>query len=212
MHWLLIPITYLLGSVSFAYLAGRVNGVDLRQHGSGNLGATNAGRVLGGKWFAVVFVGDVLKGFLPVLAAHLLPCPAEQRPWLLLATAIAAILGHVLTCFHGFKGGKAVATSLGVLAALVWPVAVVGLGVWLIAWVVGWKLGKLGKAGAVGLASVIAALAVPPTRLFLTAACPEPWSTDETPITVFLILLAALVVVKHRANLQKLFQPKPTAP
>ncbi len=214
MHWLLIPITYLLGSVSFAYLAGRINGVDLRQHGSGNLGATNAGRVLGGKWFAAVFSADVFKGFLPVLAAHLLPCPPEQRSWLLLATATAAILGHVLTCFHGFKGGKAVATSLGVLAALVWPVAAIALGVWVIAWGLGWKLGKLGKAGAVGLASVIAALAVPPTRLFLTITCPEPWSPNELPITIFLILLAALVVIKHRANLQKLFQPKttPTAP
>ena len=213
MHWLLIPVAYLLGAVSFAYLAGRANGIDLRQHGSGNLGATNAGRVLGAKWFALVFCADVLKGVAPVIAAHLLPCPPEQRPWLLLASATAAILGHVFTCFHGFKGGKAVATSLGVLAALVWPVALVGLGVWLVAWGAGWKLGNLGKAGAVGLASVVAALAVPPARIFGGAwlRCPEPWSTAERPITVFLILLAVLVVVKHRSNLQKLFSIKPQA-
>lgn len=215
MHWLLIPVAYLLGAISFAYLAGRANGIDLRQHGSGNLGATNAGRVLGAKWFAIVFSADVLKGLLPVVAAHLLPCPPEQRPWFLLATATAAILGHVFTCFHGFKGGKAVATSLGVLAALVWPVALVGLGVWLIAWLAGWKIGHLGKAGAVGLASVVAALAVPPARLFLGSflKCPEPWSNAERPITVFLTLLAILVVVKHRTNIQKLFQPRTaTAP
>ena len=205
MQWLLIPLTYFLGSVSFAYLAGRAKGIDLRQHGSGNLGATNAGRVLGGRWFAVVFIADVLKGLLPVSTAHVLSCPPEQRPWLLLATAAAAILGHVLTCFHGFKGGKAVATSLGVIAALVWPVALVGLGVWLLVWLLGWQLGKLGKAGAVGLASVIAALAVPPARLWLSS---EPWSSTQLPITIFLILLASLVVIKHRANLQKLFQPK----
>jgi glycerol-3-phosphate acyltransferase PlsY len=205
MPWLLIPLTYFLGSVSFAYLAGRAKGIDLRQHGSGNLGATNAGRVLGGRWFAVVFIADVLKGLLPVSAAHVLSCPPEHRPWLLLATATAAILGHVLTCFHGFKGGKAVATSLGVIAALVWPVALVGLGVWLLVWFLGWQLGKLGKAGAVGLASVIAALAVPPARLWLSS---EPWSSTQLPITIFLILLAFLVVIKHRANLQKLFQPR----
>ena len=210
MHWLLIPLTYVLGAVSFAYLAGRANGIDLRQHGSGNLGATNAGRVLGAKWFALVFCADVLKGVLPIVAAHMLPCPPEQRPWLLLATATAAILGHVFTCFHGFKGGKAVATSLGVLAALVWPVALVGLGVWLLVWTAGWTIGNLGKAGAVGLASVLAALAVPPARVFLGPwlQCPEPWSTAERPITVFLILLAALVVVKHRANIHKLLQTK----
>lgn len=215
MQWLLIPIAYLVGSVSFAYLAGRANGIDLRQHGSGNLGATNAGRVLGAKWFAIVFGADVLKGLLPIVAAHLLPCPPEQRPWLLLATATAALLGHVFTCFHGFKGGKAVATSLGVLAALVWPIALVALGVWLLAWLAAWKLGGLGKAGSVGLASVLAALAVPPARIFLGPwlRCPEPWSTNDLPITVFLILLAALVVVKHRANIQKLFQPQAaTAP
>lgn len=209
MHWLLIPIAYLLGAVSFAYLAGRVKGIDLRQHGSGNLGATNAGRVLGGRWFAIVFTADVLKGLLPVLAAQLIACPAEQRAWLLLATATAAILGHVFTCFHGFKGGKAVATSLGVLAALVWPVALSGLVVWLIAWVLGWKVGGLGKAGAVGLASVIAAIAVPPARLMI---CAQPWSAAELPITVFLILLAVLVVVKHRSNLLKLIQKPPTSP
>ena len=210
MHWLLIPVAYLLGAVSFAYWAGRANGVDLRLHGSGNLGATNAGRVLGAKWFALVFTADVLKGVLPITVAHLLPCPPEQRPWLLLASATAVILGNVFTCFHGFKGGKAVATSLGVLAALVWPVALVGFSVWLVAWGAGWKLGKLGKAGAVGLASVLAALAVPPARLFLGPwlRCPEPWSSTERPITIFLILLAVLVVVKHRSNIQKLFQTK----
>ena len=209
LSWLLVPAAYLLGAVSFAWLAGKAKGVDLRQHGSGNLGATNAGRVLGTKWFAIVFLGDVLKGLLPVIAAHLLACPAEQRPWLLLATATAAVLGHIFTCFHGFKGGKAVATSLGVVVALVWPVALAAFGVFLIVWLLGWLVLKLGKAGAVGLSSVCAAIATPIARLLIT---PEPWSRLELPITVFLILLALLVVVKHRSNLQKLVAKKATAP
>lgn len=209
LSWLLVPAAYLLGAVSFAWLAGKAKGVDLRQHGSGNLGATNAGRVLGTKWFVVVFVGDVLKGLLPVIAAHLVACPPEQRPWLLLATGAAAVLGHIFTCFHGFKGGKAVATSLGVVVALVWPVALAAFGVFLIVWLLGWLAFKLGKAGAVGLSSVSAAIATPIARLLLT---PQPWSAHELPITVFLILLALLVVVKHRSNLQKLFASKAAAP
>jgi glycerol-3-phosphate acyltransferase PlsY len=202
--WLLLPAAYFLGAVSFAWVAGRLNGIDLRQHGSGNLGATNAGRVLGTRWFVLVFTADVLKGLLPVLAAQLVPCPPEQRPWLLLATAAAAILGHVFTCFHGFKGGKAVATSLGVLAALVWPVAATCLGVFLVVWLIGWRVCGLGKAGAVGISSVSAALAAPFARW---AWYPAPWTMPELPLTVFLILLAILVVAKHRANLQKLFKP-----
>jgi glycerol-3-phosphate acyltransferase PlsY len=202
MTWLLVPLAYFLGAVSFAWFAGKLKGVDLRQHGSGNLGATNAGRVLGTRWFVFVFAGDVLKGLLPVLAAQLLPCPPEQRSWLLLATGAAAITGHILTCFHGFKGGKAVATSLGVLAALVWPVAASALGVFLIIWLIGWKIAGLGKAGAVGISSVSAATATPIARVLI---CPEPWSAHEIPITVFLILLAIVVVAKHRSNLQKLF-------
>ena len=202
MTWLLVPLAYLLGAVSFAWFAGKLKGVDLRQHGSGNLGATNAGRVLGTRWFVFVFAGDVLKGLLPVLAAQLLPCPPEQRPWLLLATGAAAITGHILTCFHGFKGGKAVATSLGVLAALVWPVAASALGIFIVVWLIGWKVAGLGKAGAVGISSVSAAIATPIARVLI---CPEPWSAQEIPITVFLILLAVVVVAKHRSNLQKLF-------
>jgi glycerol-3-phosphate acyltransferase PlsY len=203
--WLVLPAAYLLGSVSPAWCAGRINGKDLRQHGSGHLGATNAGRVLGAKWFAIVFAADVLKGALPVVAAHLLPAADADRPWLLLAAGASAVLGHVFTCFHGFKGGKAVATSLGLLAALVWPVALVSLGAWLVAWTVGWMAFGLGKSGAVGQASVIAALVTPAARLLLPGS---PWSADQAPITGFLILLSVLVVVKHKSNIQKLFAAK----
>lgn len=199
--WAVVPAAYVLGSVSPAWLAGKVNGIDLRQHGSGNLGATNAGRVLGGPWFAVVFGGDVLKGALPVMAAHALPMDEHLRPWLLLAAGAAVVLGHVFTCFHGFKGGKAVATSLGLLAALVWPVALAALAVWLMAWTIGWKAFGLGKAGAVGQASVLAALATPAARLLLPG---DPWSATQAPVTGFLILLSVLVIVKHKSNIEQL--------
>jgi glycerol-3-phosphate acyltransferase PlsY len=195
--WLLVPATYLLGSVSFAWIAGRLKGIDLRQHGSGNLGATNAGRVLGWHWFAAVFTADLAKGLLPVLAARQL-----DDPWLPLALAAAAVLGHVFTCFHGFKGGKAVATALGVLTGLVPITAGVGLGAWILVWAVGKVVFRLGGAGAVGPASMVATLAVVPTYLVTTD---DPFRPVQLPTTGFILLLAILVLVRHRDNLRRLF-------
>ena len=195
--WLLVPGAYLLGSISVAYWAGRINGKDLREHGSGNLGATNAGRVLGGRWFALVFLADLLKGLVPVLLARLI---APHDPWPALACAAAVVLGHVFTCFHGFKGGKAVATALGVLMALVPLVAACTAGVWLTAWLIGWLAFGLGRSGSVGPASVLASAACPTAQILLAG---DPWGADLA-ITSFLLLLATLVIVKHRSNIAKL--------
>ena len=113
-----VLIAYLAGSIPSAYIAGKVRGVDLRKHGSGNLGATNVVRVLGAKIGAVVFIADLLKGFLPV---YFLPMYTETlRPemWALVYGA-AAILGHVKPIFLlGKGGGKGVATASGVFLAL----------------------------------------------------------------------------------------------
>lgn len=191
MWWLLVPGAYLLGSVSFAYWAGRFNGKDLRRHGSGNLGATNAGRVLGWHWFAVVFTLDLLKGLAPVWLAQ-----RSDDPWLPIAVAAAAVLGHVFTCFHGFKGGKAVATSLGVLIGLAHLAAAAAFGCWLITWLGCWLVLRLKRSDAVGPASIIAAIAVVPA--YLVTARPMQW-----PTMGFLSLLAILVLVKHRSNVAK---------
>jgi acyl phosphate:glycerol-3-phosphate acyltransferase len=204
--WLLVPAAYLLGSVSFAWIAGRIKGVDLRQHGSGNLGATNAGRVLGGQWFALVFSADVAKGVLPVVLAHLLPITDTLRPWLLVAVAAAAVIGHIFTCFHGFKGGKAVATSLGVLIGLVPLLAAMSFGIWLVLWLLGWLAARLGKAGAVGPASMLTAVATPALRIGLH---PSPFAGGEALITGFLIVLALAVLVKHRSNFLALLKRTP---
>lgn len=204
--WLLVPAAYLLGSVSFAYLAGRLKGVDLRQHGSKNLGATNAGRVLGKGWFFAVFFADLAKGLVPCLVAmHLTGTP---DPWLPLATAAAAILGHVFTCFHGFKGGKAVATSLGVLLGLFWQVGAVAFALWLVVWLIGLAGFRLGAAGAVGPASMVAAVAVP---LIYSWVFPHPWSGGNIVFGVFVVLVSAVVVVRHRKNFVALFA-RPAAP
>src|SRR3954454_21086531 len=120
---LLIAASYLLGSVPFGLMVGRAKGIDPRTAGSGNIGATNLGRLLGKKFFFLVFTLDMLKGMLPVLAAGLLvhDRPDTQQKFVLwLLVAFAAIAGHMFSIFLGFKGGKGVATSCGVLLGL-WP-------------------------------------------------------------------------------------------
>jgi len=201
-NWLLVPAAYLLGSVSFAWLAGRAKGIDLRQHGSGNLGATNAGRVLGRGWFVAVFIADLLKGLLPVLLAKSLAEHHAASGSLPIAVGAAAIIGHVFTCFFAFKGGKAVATSLGVLTGLLLDVAAISLGVWLLAWTVFYLVLRK-PSEAVGPASVLAAAAMP---FIYLARYPDPWSLLAIPLTLFLFLLSALVVVKHRGNIVRLLR------
>src|SRR3954451_7624896 len=110
----LIPIAYLIGSVPFGLVVGLARGVDPRKSGSGNIGATNLGRLLGGRYFALVFTLDLLKGLAPVLAAgavlHFAPRSAlDYLLWLLVGAA--AIFGHMFSVFLSFAGGKGVATS-----------------------------------------------------------------------------------------------------
>ena len=212
MWWLIVPVTaYLLGSLSFAWMAGKIQGVDLRQHGSGNLGATNAGRVLGKQWFAAVFIADVLKGLLPQLALTFLQqaghlseagLSAESQQALFLIAAVCAILGHVFTLFHGFKGGKAVATSLGVLIGLVPALAAILLGIWLVVWSAQVWIWKMKKSSSVGLASVVAAAAAPVVHLSWVTA---PFAPAQRWLSIFIIILGLLVVWRHRSNIRQLF-------
>ena len=134
---------YLVGAIPFGVLLGQLHGIDIREHGSRNIGATNVGRVLGRRWGILCFVLDALKGALPVLAAGatagILGASAETvgaatLGWWLLVVA-AALLGHMWSPFLKFTGGKGVATGFGALAAfwplLAWP-AFVAFGVWLV--------------------------------------------------------------------------------
>jgi len=198
--WLLIPATYFLASISFAYWAGRLNGIDLRSHGSGNLGATNAGRVLGIKWFLLVFACDVLKSLAPIMLAKWLVVHGAN-PYLPMLVAVAALIGHSFTCFHRFKGGKGVATSLGLLIGLTPIVAALSLASWLVAWLLARYVWRMGAAASVSPASLVSAVAVPATR-FMT--CPHPLAINELPITVFYVLIGILVMYRHRSNIRQL--------
>jgi acyl phosphate:glycerol-3-phosphate acyltransferase len=185
MTWLFVVLAYLLGSLPTSYLMARwVRGLDLRQHGSGNLGATNAFRVLGWRSAAPVVVVDVLKGWVP---AALFPFwdGSAVLGWAL-AYGTAAIVGHVLSVWVGFKGGKGVATSAGVFLALAPWAVLMGFVVWGVTLVL---------TRIVSLASILAALVLP-VAVF---------ATNAPRLVVWLSLaLSIFVIYAHRANIRRL--------
>ncbi len=200
-------IGYFVGSVPFGLLIGFFRGVDVRTQGSGNIGSTNVGRVLGRKWGYLCFVLDVLKGVLPVVIAgrllrgggpHTGAIPAITSQWIWLATGAGCILGHMFSVFLKFKGGKGVATSLGVVLGIS-PVftltGVFAFAVWLGVW--GWSR-------YVSLASIIAAISFPVGFGMLIYRL-ESWTLKALwPMFAFSCLMAILVIVKHRSNISRL--------
>lgn len=175
---------YLLGSFPTSFLAGRVAGIDLRQHGSRNLGATNVWRVLGPRYAVPVGLIDVAKG---TVAAVVLGSLAGTARWLPFATGFAAILGHVFPVFLGFKGGKGVATAAGVLLGLA-PAAV---GLSAMAW-----LTLLLITGYVSVASMTAALVFPVAAWLLRP--------DDSLLVVTGLAVGAFVIYTHRSNIRRL--------
>lgn len=198
---ILIILSYLSGSVSYALLISRAHGKDLRSVGSGNLGATNLSRLLGKKWAYLCFGLDVLKGAVPMLAARLLliskePTPAQLTLWLIVG--IAAILGHVFPFYLKFRGGKGAATSFGVVLGL-WPyLTVVGLIVFII-WVICVLIWKY-----ISLGSIIAAAAFPVVLIICTAVIDHWHFKVIWPLIIAVVLLAALVIILHRKNIRRL--------
>ena len=183
-----VMISYLAGSIPSAYIAGRLRGVDLRKHGSGNLGATNVVRVLGAKTGGVVFIADVLKGFLPV---YFLPIYTETlRPemWALVFAAVA-ILGHVKPIFLlGKGGGKGMATATGVFLALAFVPMLVAEAVW---------IATFYFTRYVSLASLLGAAVLPIALL--------AWYRDpRSPIFIASVIIAAFMFWTHRANIGRL--------
>lgn len=186
MPWLLLLASYLLGAIPTSYLIGRwARGIDLREHGSGNLGATNAFRVLGWRLSLPVLVVDIAKGWLPVYAfPHLANGP---EAWAL-AYGAAAIIGHVFSIYVAFRGGKGVATSAGVLLALAPAAIVVGLVVWSI---------LVFTTRIVSVASIAAAAVVPVVIYWTRGTGAEFWLS---------VALAAFVIYAHRNNIRRLIR------
>ena len=199
--FVLIPEAYLLGAVPFGLIVGKSKGVDPRTAGSGNIGATNVGRLLGKRFFFLVFLLDLLKGMLPMLAAKWVLRDAPQEPKtfaLWLVVGFAAIVGHMFSVFIGFKGGKGVATSSGVVLGLFPYFTVPGL-VCLLLWAATFKLTRY-----VSLASILAAVAFPVAYVLIGVARGWAVARDQWPLLAFAVLIAAMIVWKHRSNIARL--------
>lgn len=191
---------YLIGSIPFGYLIAKFKGVDLTAVGSGNIGATNLGRVFGGKWFTVCLVLDACKGLLATyIAGMILAGILDRHTWvyflLWISCGAAAILGHTFSIFLKFRGGKAVATSLGV-ALGIFPhftlPALITFGIW---WLV------LFAAGYVSLASIVGAVSFP-VIYFLTHR--RVALNEQMPLLIFCSLMALLIIWRHTDNIRRL--------
>lgn len=177
----LLAGSYLLGAVPFGYLFGRLKGIDLRSHGSGNIGTTNAFRVLGRKMGILVFLCDLIKGLIPALLGKVLLGPGWG-----VAAGLAAVIGHNWSVFLGFKGGRGVATGAGVVLALMPEVILLAFGIW---------VAVVLLTGYVSLGSIVASLSVPLVALFFR----EPWI-----YFLFAIPAPLFIVFKHLPNIRRL--------
>jgi glycerol-3-phosphate acyltransferase PlsY len=186
-----VLLAYVIGSIPIAYIFGRVlKKLDIREHGSGNMGATNAFRVLGRGPGTAVLVLDIIKGMIPVTVIANAFGLGDSLSLLLIG--VAAVAGHNWTCFLGFKGGKGMATSLGVLIGLALQVpalrtvlAIVTL-IWLVLFL---------ASGYVSLASITAAIFLPVLMVVYDA---------PFPITLMAIILCVFIVFRHRSNIKRL--------
>ena len=179
-----ILVAYLFGALPIGLLVGRmVKGIDVRDYGSGNIGASNVWRTMGPLWGVAVFLFDFCKGFFPTLLAGRVH---GAGPWLPVLVGLAAILGHNFSPFLRFKGGKGVATSLGVVYGLSVPAAAIGFTVWGLCLLV---------TRYISVSSILAALV---TSLVLMGL------HRDLPHVLFALLVAFFVVIKHRSNMARL--------
>ncbi len=188
-------VAYLLGSIPTGFLVAKARGIDIRTVGSGNIGATNVLRILGKPAGIFVLMIDAVKGWSAVqVGAHIwqpIFAPGgglEVHSWFALTAALCAVLGHNYTCWLWFKGGKGIATSAGVLVALVPLSLLIILAVWIVVFAL---------TRYVSLASICASFTLP------FAA----WFTGESQTMVIVTaFMAALAIYKHRTNIQRLIQ------
>ncbi len=191
---LLIFIAYLLGSIPTALIISRhFFGVDIRDYGSGNMGATNTFRVLGSRYGTIVMIFDMLKGMAAVALYNFLPYYFHnelERTNFMIGLGLAAVAGHIFPIFAGFRGGKGVATLFGMLLAVQPIIAVSCVGVFLFV---------LYLTRYVSLSSILAALCLPICVLWI-------WNEHEVMYRVFALLVAALVVLTHQKNIGRILR------
>lgn len=194
---------YLIGSFPTGYLVARCCGIDIRQHGSGNIGATNVVRVLGKKWGALVFVIDFLKGLIPVVIAmqwsHAVGIVPASAPGAVVA--LMALLGHSFPIWLRFRGGKGISTSAGIIVGLFPGSFPFCIGSWLLIFY---------TTGYVSLASLIGAVMLPVTVAvfyFLRPCYDWPsWMSADWLSLLVAGLMASVVIWRHRSNLKRLWE------
>lgn len=184
---LLLLASYVVGGIPFGLTIGKTFfHIDPREHGSKNIGATNVYRVIGWKAGIIVFALDLGKGLVPVLASKLW---FPTHPWAIVGAGFAAIIGHTISPFLKFKGGKGVASSLGVCVGLSWKASLVSFVVWSLI---------VATTGFVSLASIVAT-PVGAVIVYYT-------NGRLTPYAIFGAIVVVFVIVKHRANIQRLLR------
>lgn len=193
-EFLLIIIAYIIGSIPTALIISRKYfGIDIREYGSGNMGATNAFRILGSKYGTLIMVLDVLKGMLAVGLFYLLPFYVSnefERTNFMIALGLSAVIGHIFPVFADFKGGKGVATLLGMILAIQPVIAITCIGVFLFV---------LFLTRYVSLSSILGAIMLPICVLWI-------WNEDELTYRIFALLVAAMVIITHQKNISRIIK------
>jgi glycerol-3-phosphate acyltransferase PlsY len=191
---LLILLSYFIGSIPTALIISRkFFGIDIREYGSGNMGATNAFRILGPKFGTIIMALDILKGMAAVGLFYFLPyylTDELQRTNFMIGLGLAAVIGHIFPVFASFKGGKGVATLLGMMIAVQPVVAVCCVGVFLLV---------LFLTRYVSLSSILAAIMLPISVLWI-------WNEHELSYRIFTLLVAFLVIITHQKNIGRLLK------
>ena len=187
--WILWAVgAYLVGSIPFGFLVGKMRGKDIRTLGSKNIGATNVYRTVGKPWGILAFACDFLKGFLPTFAAQ----KFGNANWLPLVVGILTVAGHMWTCFMKFKGGKGIATGFGMLVALI-P--------WLVLTAFGLFVVTVWISHYISLGSILAAAFLLVAVWFPILGSPG-WK--DLPLCILVAFVAAFAIWKHRSNIQRL--------
>lgn len=182
-YLLVLAANYLLGSIPSAYLVGKMKGIDIRQEGSGNVGATNAFRVMGKSAGLLVLAMDALKGVLGVVLARLV-----GGPWFVVGASLLVIVGHSYSVFLKFRGGKGVASGGGIVLALTPLTVAIQLAIFVLV---------VALTKYVSLGSIVAALTIPLTMYLLG---------EPLPVIIFGITGATLVIYRHIPNIKRLIQ------
>lgn len=199
----LILLAYLVGAIPFGLLIGLARGIDVRKAGSGNIGATNVGRLLGKKWGTLCLTFDLLKGFVPTFLFGWYqvtgdpPSTTDQLLWL--AIGLAAVLGHVFPVYLGFKGGKGVATTIGVGLA-VYPLLTIPM----VCGLVAFAAGRYGT-GMTSLGSILLGIMFPLALVGYSTW--RGWQLSLVwPCLLVTTILGLLILVRHRANIGRILR------